>query len=436
MKPRLLLRPPGFRVSEANRIGFSSRRVSWSIIIDEEGDALVSKRTFDLAPRTASPDVVPLPMKWWCDNGAQLKGEEIEFLDNGPASIQDFKRFSSEEGRDLVLEYPTWKSMARDPDRPVSFATRVWSLGSFALTTRQFQERWGKPKDGAWVERCTIVANHPTPRLDVCIALPRTFALPQEPTLTFESAGPRGVGSAAQETFEAYVAAHYRPGLMWFPENNSFTLGLVDPPLGQYHIRWMLPGEAAVPDQRWLGQAVHFRERLRNPVFGKSIQSAFAILEVSIRKFLGIDVEKEDIDLSLMVEDAGDPPMLVVAAHNGVLGEGVNSFKLHLGSGTAGRAYRNRQMRVYQRNGLKSKKPTPYELFDEQRMHHAVLYSIPIFHPKDPTIVLAVLNVGSRRVDSRLITSESDADLFEAELGARANEDFMEYLSQGLGVGF
>ena len=105
-------------------------------------------------------------------------------------------------------------------------------------------------------------------------------------------------------------------------------------------------------------------------------------------------VSVEQLDVSLMVSDEGDPlPTLRVVAAIGLQGDSFWDFPLKEGDGNAGRAYKKHVFRCYDSDIPDPKRQTYVRVPGYPQ--HQLLYSIPLYHPQDNSLIYGVLNIGT-----------------------------------------
>jgi hypothetical protein len=114
---------------------------------------------------------------------------------------------------------------------------------------------------------------------------------------------------------------------------------------------------------------------------------------------LGTKIEQV-FDVSLMALDDGgpaQPPSLKLVAGLPCFMESAEfrNLSLEIGDGNAGRAYRRNIVRYYDRSEAKDnpKNHTYVEISDSYR--HRLLFSVPLRHPGNPSLICCILNVGA-----------------------------------------
>ncbi|MGH7273427.1 MAG: hypothetical protein ACREIQ_03060, partial [Nitrospiria bacterium] len=201
--------------------------------------------------------------------------------------------------------------------------------------------------------------------------------------------------------------------LEYWAAQRTVVLSVRRPVLGhKYRILWKLPKrDIEFSDGKARREAHKITRMLRKGRAGgdlaitEQLQRIMVGTEKRIREAFNIK-PNEIIDVSLMtyLEDEGRGAEVGVIATNLPNLPDVQNFRISLGDGTAGRAWKLNQIQRYLRweDRADDVKGTAYVPLSDS-YHHVILYSIPLRHPSEPRLVFAVLNVGSADEGSRLV---------------------------------
>lgn len=421
-------------------VGYEQKARLSTYLVDDEGDAKSETLVLDFAP-TARTGYKEVPKAGAFVDSGFIYEPKLEFIP--PSRHLEVADPRPASGRkEAFFCFRGWEYPCTDLDQPVSFRCSYWELNSQATDAEEFIRKYGGKKGSDAYESYYLSVNRPTRYICTRILLPPNWPPGYDPVVHLFF---YGLSDTRYQHPVECVQLFYRPYLQKRRDNRvELIFQTKDPLLGTYEIRWMLPNPRQVDmNQRLFGEAERFCTALHQVRRHRDSDSRFQELhnlmrtfEELVRKELFPGEElKEDFDVSLMVpglSSDGNVYRLFVVADNkgGLSADSWNSnADLDAGDGTGGRAFKSGEPRFYlPATGVSlAEKPNPYLLLGGETPH-AVLYSLPLAHPGDPTleraepktILLGVLNVGSYTMGSKLIPFDGNAKLVLEFINERA----------------
>jgi hypothetical protein len=114
------------------------------------------------------------------------------------------------------------------------------------------------------------------------------------------------------------------------------------------------------------------------------------------------DIEEDaiavtDLDISIIVlDDSGNgPPVLRMAIGTGMASEQYRNLALFVGDGNAGRAWKRRMARVFDRAKAEEDVRSSAYVDIPAAPKHEVLFSIPLIDPDQLSLIYGILNIGT-----------------------------------------
>jgi hypothetical protein len=289
-------------------------------------------------------------------------------------------------------------------EHPVSFCLRNYDINAFSMNTEEFKARPDFNADG--IDFAEKLIEEDVGLFTLTLRIPLDMKLARAPYFeVYKYNGDvaqlhDGLTSALQPFFQYSVLL--RTAMLRIPNPAA--------PYG-YRISWQLGDPEAMPTdanavvrkRRWelaarmLEAREFFLKRSMNPVAAKwseliaTALTSFAeyVRELVMEK-LGADAKLDAklLSVSLMVLGA-DRKQLVIAAGNTT----DPSFTLDVGDGNAGRAWRRRVARIYDKAEAESKDNTYFP--NEARPPHEILFSIPLIDPVSIPTIHGIVNIGT-----------------------------------------
>jgi hypothetical protein len=303
---------------------------------------------------------------------------------------------------------------AATPANPAAFCLRNYDFNVFSMSLEEYRQKPSYREDGVdYAEKYIDVA---VDRFSLMIHFPAQMCFAQFPS--FAAYRHRGAAEIRDDKLNKRVQQHsyYSPLL------NTAILEIANPPLGcSYRIFW----HVREADQK--SARLTATQRKRQRLFAQKLLKIRALLNKetppdskllpmlepvfkvlasygeSVRQMLqeGFDAGEEviaaaDLDLSIMVlDDSGSPPMLRTALGTGMDSEQYRNIALFVGDGNAGRAWKRRMARVFDR--AKAEEDLRFSAYVDipGLPMHEVLFSIPLIDPDQPSLLYGILNIGT-----------------------------------------
>jgi hypothetical protein len=246
-----------------------------------------------------------------------------------------------------------------------------------------------------------------------------------------------------------------QPCFQYSDTTKTAFLAIRRPPVDYlYRITWRVPPRSVdasnvTPKQNL--QRLDLREQLLNSK-GVSPQQRALATRVSLlllafntllNQFLTRGVgAKVDVafDISLMVLDDRDPakpPFLQVVAGLPIFAQspGYLDFSLEVGDGNAGRAFRKNLVRFYEKSKAKDNPKDNTYVEIPGQPGHPILFSIPLRHPGNGSLICCVLNIGATNETEASVLALLKKDFGNAWLIQAGHEFLLTKLSAECSVG-
>jgi hypothetical protein len=402
--------------------------VHWDVAIDEEGDAYNEMGYRGIALPTDSPLILPLP----------------------PAEVQSGHCTAFELVRDartsegVTLDQPAGESVFRRIEikvvfenrptaiHPANFCLSSYDWNAYSMNMEEYRQKPGWREDGMdYVEKAVPGSWNV---LTLLIRYPNEMVFAKDPFLEVYDYSKGREEREDSLTADLQDCFHYSKS-----HKTAMLLVRQPPPAFSYRISWLLGESGAsvtsslLPKQRQR-QRAFARKLLRMRKTGGELPSAVPTppggtasgLETeeasaqalrtgvnsvlaSVAQFVAENLgERELLDtsafeLSLMVlddEQTEEPapearkfPVLRIVAGTHLQDPGYRDLILFAGDGNAGRAWKRRMARVFDRNEKDPKRHIYVPV--SARLHHQFLVSIPLIDPESAGLVYGILNIGT-----------------------------------------
>jgi predicted phosphodiesterase len=405
-------------------------RLTWRLHADEEGDGrnellfegLVFNRSLDayevLLPRDDLETGQALPY--------QLRSSPAEF----GARLAE---------REINGSARTFLSFTQQPRAEPSLSVEVenYTLNSYAMNRREAAER-----GQADIERdcLDMLLTNPVEELCLEAEFPSTFRFE---TVRLEVLEPLEHPDVVHED----LTREFRTSVMPAAPNQVRARLKLPPPNYRYRLSWELPLVEEPPDfnfahsrrsqfeEHYLGlvDAAYFgaladresrakKEAVQNAIV-EAFQDLSSALEPRIRRAVSAAampriLTEQTADLSIMVCDrpSGGPPRLRLVFWNRRSDYQYlfDTFRLSIGDGNAGRAYKTGTVRLFDKRAAQGNPKVNTYRKEKGAPEHEFLLSIPLLDPLSG-FPLAVLNAGTSSVRHadlmRALTEEDVSDL-------------------------
>ncbi len=412
-------------VFQQERLGYEIDEFVKEIEIDDEGDS-VSKMTI---------------------NGMRVTGPQ-HFRETKTEA--DALYLYTETGR-LVPEIDSWSSSPglkpktsditdlhirgswdlpnnTDPHSPHSAWIKYLTLNSWAMNTDEYERKYssnlGEKQEEEW-----FICVRPIKIFRQVVYLPKNWKPEGKPSLRIYSSQD---GFDFSPEPEAWLSRHHSDALNYNEKSNTITLTIQRPLYGfRYVVGWFLPQPPAPRDPNH--EVVLHKRRVEKLIElmhdspGKLDDLMKALTEVVCSDLAdviagGLDdegkgklkekIKSEPIDISIAIpsRETGEVRHLMEIIADNLNRVGVKGSKFPVGEGVAGRAYKMNGARTYERQeGLKRlvKEDFIYITFGESN-DHWVIYSVPLRHPKNSSLLVGVLSIGSSSKISGLIPTDDN----------------------------
>ncbi|SPP64134.1 metallophosphoesterase family protein [Nitrospira lenta] len=304
---------------------------------------------------------------------------------------------------------------------PFSFFTEFHALNSVAMSVQQHEERYGKPPQPRTESTVLVTPPYPVDGLEIIIEFPAKFQIAGRPELNVENSDSQRLNIIEQE---------YRAGLVYDTATNVIRLTVNNPsPDTTFLIRWGLchvePPEARAV-AHLSGTTKQLQRTLLDLSWGKNrsglnrtnwdeFQKVARVAEDLIRDKLGVGSSAHDpLEVSLMVYDHEKACLRIIGGNYLVTDERATKT-LAYGDGIAGRCHKTNAMRLFiKSNNQTTRAPFGYLPWanypSPAGIPHEVLFCLPLTNPDEGSLIYGVLNIGSKRADSKLLMLERPAD--------------------------
>jgi hypothetical protein len=138
-----------------------------------------------------------------------------------------------------------------------------------------------------------------------------------------------------------------------------------------------------------------------------------------------------EIDISLMVYDRGTAetcPLLRVVGCAGKVSDSFWEFSLEVGDGNAGRAYKNRVVRCFDKSFSDPKRQT--YVFIPKEPSHEFLSSFPLVNPDSPDLIFGIVNVGTFSPQQAILLRDLNNDVDIKWLLVKGHNEVLQELRE------
>lgn len=406
-EPRVLPSPEGwaYRSHELLRkkLGYEAEEVHYQISIDEEGDASFKcNTTVRITDRRVFRGI----------------SELFASVDRG--CIDNF-RFNLRKGlvnpeielrgaplvREVSVKFPT-EPHAWIGEKGLQYEYSYWAFNASARDAADY--RWMYPRSlEPPHESTTWTCNAPIKNLRMELHFDEVCGCDSPEILIFRE------NSEGKEIREPWVEDLYKPKLAYLQDKGAIVLNIERPIPGyKYRIRWNLPQHDINPFEMKVRADVEkiievLRRGRAGQVYDRNIETTLRdmILHAERRVRAELNIKpNETIDVSLMTYLGGEtmePEITVIAANRHDIAN-LRNFTVTWGDGTAGSAWKLGTAQSYLKweDRADDEKGRPYVPVSDS-YHHVALYSVPLPHPREQTLIFGVFNVGSADSGSGLI---------------------------------
>lgn len=385
----------------------------WDVRIDEEGDAYTDmsyenimlfpsqRSVFELPPaEVQSGHTTEYELIW---DGRTTEGAALERAKaTSPTKIQMNVKFANP---------PTRKN-------PAGFAVRCWDWNVYSMNMEEYRQKPGWREDG--LDYAEKYIPQQWKRFTMVIEFPQEIVFAKRPFFEIYTPGSDPDQVRSEEHTTTYQHCFYYSAGM----NLAFLMVERPPWPFCYRISWLL-GESGVSREA----ALMPLERHRQHSFGRKllsmrraldgdpkgdvdearrleveVNSALASFAQFVKQTLGnVELEAANFEISLMVLDEDRPeqppfgsrklPVLRIVAGTVLQDPVLRAFFLFIGDGNAGRAWKRRMARIYDRNEKDPKRHIYIPISDSTP--HRFLVSIPLIDKKSEALLYGILNVGT-----------------------------------------
>lgn len=387
--------------------------LNWDLKIDEEGDVYHEMTYKDIVSGEKRPYVYDLPsaevqsghtteytLIWdgRTTEGASLKNR----AQSSPTKIEMFVEFDNR---------PT-------PTNPACFALRCWDWNVYSMNMEEYRQKPTWREDG--MDYAEKLVPEKWNQFTVMIQFPPQMVFAKHPF--FEIYAPSKGGEQPRD--DALTEA-YKHCFRYSKCLQQAMLSIHLPPYPySYRISWLLAesrltvASALIPEQRVLQRSfakelLHMRrtvdantgENLENAIkLEGDVKAVMASFALYIQKTLGeTKLNPRTLELSLMVLDEdqlqvpspGNRGLPVLRIVVGTLLEDPNyrNLAIFVGDGNAGRAWKRRMARVFDRSENDPKRHIYVPISPSHA--HRFLVSIPLIDPTSDALIYGILNFGT-----------------------------------------
>jgi 3',5'-cyclic AMP phosphodiesterase CpdA len=383
-----------------------------NIVINEDGDAFhtLKVRGFSFL---GEGEISALPIPW----SARVATGQIEqpLVRPDPGSPVETQITWSTRERQYVEGQINLSRPIRRGHKPFGFSIDHHAINAYAMSSQQFDLLHAGQKTGSHEYAELVLRRAPVSSLSIRVTLPPNFKLSGEPELLILR------GESAEERFQRAYASQ----LNFDPGSNVISVTIPCPPLGLgYRLVWGLTDDAppAGRSSRGLrGEAAMIADRLldladHDPKGNLLSKKLLPAIGQEARREFTLDPEANDpLLLTIMVFDRNRCKLRIAAAN---LDEADQQWKTELayGDGIAGRAFKMNTVRLFIKAKSKQNRipfyyadgtgNAPSDNGDE--IKEEALISLPLSHPDEPQTTFAVLNISSRKRNSKLVDLTDD----------------------------
>jgi len=388
------------------------RRLHWDLTIDEEGDAYNEMVYEGIVLPTGGPAIFELPP-------AEVQtGHTSHFeLARDSRTSEGVTLQSTESADNRKILTTVLFSNCPSQTRPANFCVWGWDWNAYSMNMEEYTQKPGWNADGLDYAEKSVPENWDA--FSLLIRFPKQMVFAKRPFLEVYDYS-SGKDQRSDEITEKYQDCFYYSIAL-----NQAVLYVARPqwPLS-YRISWLL-GEgqseenaaALLPRQRVRQRAfaqklLEMRRSFDAPTqdsemqhLSSAVNTALASLPEYIHQEmnLGVPLDPQAIELSLMVLDEDQPekssqenrahPVLRIVAGTSLRDPVRSKLRLFVGDGNAGRAWKRRTVRVFDRSQKDPKRHIYLSLPGVPQ--HSLLISVPLLDRDSAALVYGILNIGT-----------------------------------------
>lgn len=373
------------------------RKLQWDADIDEEGDACNELSYTDVVLLEKQPE------NWIELPASEVTSGQLEPYDlvQGDRTSHGITLSPSPEGA-RVMRLRVRFANRPTARRPASFCLRNYDLNAFSMDMEDLKTKPNFREDGIDYAEKSIDESIDFFSLTVRIPAKMKLAGPLSFEVYERENGTLRLHDGLTSALQPYF--HYSSLL------RMATLQIPRPAAPYvYRISWQLGAPDVIPGDS--GHLVRFRARAfaermlearhyfvdrsggeRAQKLAEVVGAVLTAYADYLKDFIGEKVGRTPdagaVSVSLMVLDSGGKRLVIVAGNL----EDLN-FSLDFGDGNAGRAWKRRAARVFDRKVVDHKHNVYFP--NAARPPHEILFSLPLLDPDSKTTVHCVVNVGT-----------------------------------------
>jgi len=381
---------------------YRAKRLTWTVQTDEEGDAR-NVLKFDNVVFNKGLDAYEILLpEDELEDGQALPYQELHIW---PAAFGG--RFDRRDLDDAMRTFVVFPRRPVDDDR-VGFSVENYTLNAYAMNVREAAERGQADVQRDFVD---LLLTDAVDELCFEAIFPQEFRFDDVRLEVLEPLDEIDVVNDALTREFAAIPA---------PVGNRLAVTLPQPPPNyRYRVSWALPRTSAPIAAAAEARRAQFERAFLNLVADdpskpseppspvqdaiieavEDVSSELERLVVETGNFgHDVTVVDERTDFSLMVCDRSAPPprlRLVFWNRQFEHPEAFRDFRLAIGNGNAGRAYKTRTLRLFDKSEAEAVgKPKAGTYVKLHGIRHDFMFSVPLIDPRSG-FPLAVLNVGT-----------------------------------------
>ncbi len=399
-------RQVGDLVQSHFRVLYRMRKISWELDIDEEGDGYNRLVLEGLVFNRSQPDTydVLLPEDELEEGAEALPYQGEQFL---PAELGGKLAAKNLGGGDRAHVTFTTR-----PTEDRAATARVWNydLNNYVMDQREAEERGFQNTTRDSIE---YYLSEAVDVLCLSVKFPQKFPLAHVQMEVLE---------LVQEPDAVHQRLQSKFGGAFQHVGNVLTASLAEPPANfRYRLSWDIPpAPQIIPKELLAAEARRHRfedaylQLLRIPppaaeladnredAIARALDRLFRELDLRVRAAMKANdsqLDRARVDLSFIVCDRSQKPhklRMVFSNQESAYPEFFLKFRLSVGEGNAGRAYKAGTVRAYDREAAKNDPKSHTYKHDASGPMHEFLLSFPLLDPwlKDP-FPMGVLSVGT-----------------------------------------
>lgn len=387
------------------------RRLHWDLSIDEERDAYNEMVYEGIALPPGAPGAFELPP-------AEVQTghtSHFELVRDGRTS-QGVTLQSTESGNRVVLTKVLF-STCPTQSYPADFCVRGWDWNAYSMNMEEYSQKPGWNVDG--LDFAEKSAPEAWDAFSVLIRFPKQMVFAKRPFFEVYDYS-SGNGKKNDELIQKYQDCFY-----YSVSLNQAVLYVTRPQSRfSYRVSWLLgegpPEEntsALLPRQRVMQRAfakrmLELRRSFDAPTQSPEMKQLSAAVNTALASLpeyihqemnLGVPLDPLAIELSLMVLDEDKPekateqdranPVLRIVAGTRLQDSGRSNVQLFVGDGNAGRAWKRRMVRIFDRSEKDPKRHI--YVSPAGAPQHSFLISVPLLDPNSAALVYGIPNIGT-----------------------------------------